>query len=89
MRTAWSCHGQHVAAVTAGLRSLSAVEVVSPPVFLQAVSSDAFKRQQAKAAAAVLQEQIAAKAAKDAAERELYANRVTEGYFQQFGTSHR
>lgn len=58
-------------------------------VSMQALSADAFKRKQAEAAAAVLKEQMAAKAAKDAAEKELYANKVTEGYFQQFGTSHR
>ena len=56
---------------------------------VQAQSVDAFKRKQAEAAATVLREQMAAKAAKDAAVNDLYANKVTDDYFMQFGTSHR
>lgn len=57
--------------------------------FVQAQSVDTFKRKQAEAAAGVLREQMTAKAAKDADRNELYANKVTEDYFKQFGTSHR
>lgn len=56
---------------------------------MQALHVDAFRRQQAAQAAAILKEQIAAKAAKDAEMDELYANKVTSDYFAQFGTSHR
>lgn len=58
-------------------------------VWLQAQSADEFRRKQAAAAAAVLKEQMAAKAARDAQIKELYANKVTDDYFKQFGTSHR
>jgi hypothetical protein len=33
--------------------------------------------------------QIAEKTARDAAQRELYANSIAPEYFSQFGTSHR
>ena len=66
-----------------------AADTAIAPHVLQAQSAESFKRKQAEAAAAVLKEQMAAKAAKDAAAKELYANKVTEDYFMQFGTSHR
>eukprot|EP00955_Chlamydomonas_euryale_P058001 356948-Chlamydomonas_euryale.AAC.2 len=48
-----------------------------------------FRAAQARAAAGVLRSQMAEKAARDAANKELYANSVNDAYFQQFGTSHR
>lgn len=50
---------------------------------------EAFKRQQAAAAAETLKRQMADKAARDASTTRLYANEIRPEYFAQFGTSHR
>jgi hypothetical protein len=56
---------------------------------LQAQAADDFRRKQAAAAAEVLRRQVEEKAARDAQIKETYANKVSDSYFKQFGTSHR
>lgn len=60
-----------------------------PPCLPQAQAADDFRRKQAAAAAEVLRRQVEEKAARDAQIKETYANKVSDSYFQQFGTSHR
>jgi hypothetical protein len=55
----------------------------------QALAAALARRDAAAAGAAALRRQAEEKAARDAALRESYANRVTASYFDQFGTSHR
>ncbi len=55
----------------------------------QAGRADAFRRAQAEAAAAVLRAQMEEKKRRTAALDEAYANKVTDGYWAQWGTSHR
>ena len=57
--------------------------------YVQAQEVERFKRQQAQAAADVLKKQVEAKKEADARTKELYANKVTDAYYAQFGTSHR
>jgi hypothetical protein len=58
-------------------------------LLLQAQEVERFKRQQAQAAADVLKQQMEAKKEANARTKELFANKVTEDYYAQFGTSHR
>ncbi|WIA12984.1 hypothetical protein OEZ85_006596 [Tetradesmus obliquus] len=62
---------------------------VHKAVMQQAQAADDFRRKQAAAAAEVLRRQVEEKAARDAQIKETYANKVSDSYFQQFGTSHR
>ena len=53
------------------------------------MSAEEFRRQQAAAAAQVLQRQVAEKASRTQALDATYAGEIRPEYFTQFGTSHR
>jgi hypothetical protein len=53
------------------------------------LAAEDFRRKQAAAAAEQLKQQMADKAARDAQLKDLYANKIDDSYFKQFGTSHR
>lgn len=77
------------AAAAAAAQAVADGRSVQRAVLLQAQAAQLARRQEAAAVAATLREQMAAKAAKDTATNQLYANKVTGDYFSQFGTSHR
>ena len=77
------------AAAAAEADAVAHTRSVQRAVVLQAQAAEQARRQQAAAVAAALREQMAAKAAKDAQTEQLYANRVTDDFFAQFGRSHR
>jgi len=55
----------------------------------RSLAAEDFRRKQAAAAAEELERQMAEKVARDAQLKELYANKVDDNFFSQFGTSHR
>lgn len=55
----------------------------------QARNVDDFKKAQALKAQEFLKKQMEEKQAKDKDQADLYANKIHDSYFQQFGTSHR
>ncbi|KIZ01484.1 hypothetical protein MNEG_6478 [Monoraphidium neglectum] len=76
-------------AEAAEARAAAAGRDVGAALARQALNAELARRQQAAATAEALRRQMEEKRVRDAALREVYANRVAPSYFEQFGTSHR